>query len=156
MATIVTATVIRWKVEDSQEEAQTYYDDEQQVSVYLGDDDAADSSLQVMIIGQYILDQADDEKEFRELLEAARDGLLQVTNVAKQALHPPSVPPRRPEEKKPKRSGKTRKEKAGHPLRARLRARRHVQLPGFSPRRKRGHLVAKAPSLRLQQPRDYG
>jgi hypothetical protein len=104
MPAIVTATVIRWKVEEeeSEEEARTVYDDEKQVSTYVGD--ATGSSLEVMIIGQYILDEAeDDEDELVELLKAARDGLLQVTQIKTQEVNPPPAPPRRPAEKKLRR-----------------------------------------------------
>jgi hypothetical protein len=108
MPAIVTAIVIRWEVEEGQEP--TFYD-EKSVSMYVGD--AEEGSLEVRLIGQYILEEAEeDEDEIGELLEAARDGLLQVTNIEKREVKPPSAPPRHPGmPEEPKRKHQARKRK---------------------------------------------
>ena len=106
MPAIVTATVIRWEVED--EEEPTFYN-EKLVSTYVGEAD--DGSLEVMIIAKYILEEASEEDQILELLEAARDGLLQVTNIEKREVKPPSAPPRHPAPEEPKRKRRERKRK---------------------------------------------
>jgi hypothetical protein len=108
MPAILTATVMRWEVEeDEEEEEELTFAGETPVSMYVGD--VEDSQLEVMIVGKYILDGAAAGLDLRELLEAARDGLLQVTNVDKREVTPPPVPLRHtgaPAVSKPRRQGK--------------------------------------------------
>lgn len=84
MPMIVSAIVLRWDYEGC-------YVSETPVNMYVGD--AADDALKVLIIGKYILDQAKDhDDKIRELIEDARDGLLQVTKIEKQDVAPPPMP----------------------------------------------------------------
>ena len=98
MPAILTATVIRWRVEG--DPPVVAYGDEGQVRLYTSDGSERAGSSEVMIIAQYILDSAKRAEKDRgdvvvELLQNARDGLLEVTDVDRREVRPPPVPPKR-------------------------------------------------------------
>jgi hypothetical protein len=88
MPALVTATVLRWDVDWDCEPPDVYFGDSETVRIYVADgEEAGEVSA---IIGQYIIEHEGDEKE---LLQAARDGLLQVIDIYRAKVTAPAVPP---------------------------------------------------------------
>jgi len=86
MPAIVSATVIRWKVEQEGQKRIVVFDSSERIHTYVESSENASSA----IIAAYILKQAGREAE---LLEAARDGLLEVIGIECLEVKPPAVPP---------------------------------------------------------------
>ena len=93
MPAIVTATVLEWKVDRSGQKPVVEFVSSTPISLYLGDGThTTDFSA---IIAAYILKNPNEERQ-KELLKAARDGLLQVTGLSRSEVVPPAVPPPEP------------------------------------------------------------
>jgi hypothetical protein len=87
MTALVTATVLRWEVKKGQP-ATVHFVDSTPIKMVVGD--GANSADVTPVIAEYIL-KANAGKH-KELLEAARDGLLQVTEMSRVPLTKPAVP----------------------------------------------------------------
>jgi hypothetical protein len=90
MPAVVTATVIRWEV--NQESLKTIepfveYVDAKNITFYVEGSEETEASA---IIAEYMKSASAEEKEM--LLEAARVGLLQVVGVTRWPITPPGVP----------------------------------------------------------------
>jgi hypothetical protein len=106
MPALVTATVLRWDVDWDYEPPDVYFVDSESVTIYVADgQEAGDVSA---IIGQYIIEHEGDEKE---LLQAARDGLLQVIDIYRANVTAPAVPPHAHKPKKKRGTPKTTESK---------------------------------------------
>jgi hypothetical protein len=91
MAAIVSATVVRWAVDQDTQPPTVQYFSSEYISIY---GDGSDAEVSTAIIAAYILQKP--EGEHAELLADARDGLLEVTGIYRLNVKPPPVPPRRP------------------------------------------------------------
>jgi hypothetical protein len=97
MPALITATVLRWDVDWDCEPPNVYFVDSESVTIYVADgEEAGEVSA---IVGQYIIEHEGDEKE---LLQAARDGLLQVIEIYRAKVTAPAVPPHTHKPKKKK------------------------------------------------------
>jgi hypothetical protein len=90
MPAIVSATVLQWKVDRNGGTPIVEFASSKPISVYVGDG-TNDTDVSA-IIAEYILKAPNAAKE-KELLKAARDGLLQVTGLNRLEVVPPAVPP---------------------------------------------------------------
>ena len=93
MPAIVNATVVLWKkVEPANAEPKVVYADAKLVTVYVVDES---EDTDAAIIAAYILEFKDEKTADEKLamLQAARDGLLQVIGVERLLVTPPPVPP---------------------------------------------------------------
>lgn len=88
MTALVTATVLRWEVKGNP--ATVHYVDSTPIKMVVGD--GVNSADVTPVIAEYIL-KANGSK-YKALLEAARDGLLQVTEMSRIPLTKPAVPPK--------------------------------------------------------------
>ena len=95
MPAIVSATVVRWKVEKEDNKRVVVFDSSERIHTYVGTSDGDTSA----IIAAYILAHPGKEKV---LLEDAQAGLLQVIGIERLEVTPPEVPPNVP---RPKTSG---------------------------------------------------
>jgi hypothetical protein len=92
MPAIVSAAVLRWAVDRDRQPPIVNFVGRKTVSLYAADgNESGDVSG---IIGQYILDSP--QAQHAALLQAARDGLLQVIEVKRTNVTPPAVPPLAP------------------------------------------------------------
>jgi hypothetical protein len=93
MPAIVTATVLEWKVDRSGQKPVVEFVSSTPISIYVGDGThTTDFSA---VIAAYILKNPNGERQ-KELLKAARDGLLQVSGLVRTEVVPPAVPPPEP------------------------------------------------------------
>ncbi len=88
MAALVTATVLRWAVRAGKTPT-VYFVDSTPIKMVIGD--AVNSADITPVIAEYILKT--NGAKYKELLEAARNGLLQVTEMSRVPLTTPAVPP---------------------------------------------------------------
>jgi high-affinity K+ transport system ATPase subunit B len=96
MAVIATGTVVLWEVVGVPPNDRVKYKSDKVVTVYLTDDD---NDAAVAIIAKYTLDEVDAAGTpaqkliiARALLNAAREGLLAATGIARATVTPPSAP----------------------------------------------------------------
>jgi hypothetical protein len=88
MALIVSATVIRWGLKAGAP-PKVVFETEEEISLYTsGDGTEPPGAHDVKIMAEYILKHG----ALKELLTAAREGLLKVTDVKIRVIHPPPVP----------------------------------------------------------------
>ncbi|HEU5276258.1 MAG TPA: hypothetical protein VFU97_21560 [Xanthobacteraceae bacterium] len=88
MTALVTATVLRWEVKG--EPAAVHFVNSTPIKMVVGD--GASSADVTPVIAEYILKAKESDQ--KKLLEAARDGLLQVTEMSRVPLTKPAVPPK--------------------------------------------------------------
>jgi hypothetical protein len=86
MPAIISATVVHWKVEDSE----VVFEDSKRVHMYVEDD--AEEAAAPEIIAEYIIKS--DKGKRDELLAASRDGLLEVLDIYRLELRRPPLPTR--------------------------------------------------------------
>jgi hypothetical protein len=91
MAAIVSATVVRWAVDQDTQPPTVQYLSSEYNYIYC---DGSDAEVSSAIIAAYILQKP--EGEHAELLADARDGLLEVVGIYRLNVNPPPVPPQRP------------------------------------------------------------
>jgi predicted aconitase len=102
MAVIATGTVVRWVVVGAPPNDRVKHESDTVVTVYLTDDD---SDAAVALIAKYTHDEIDKFAvgppphnpsqtliKAKELLDAARQGLLEATGITRAMVTPPSVP----------------------------------------------------------------
>lgn len=102
MAVIATGTVVLWEVVGVAPDERVKHKSDTVVTVYLTDDD---SDAAVALIAKYTLDEIDKVAhgpppnnppaqltKAKELLDAARQGLLEATGITRAMVTPPSVP----------------------------------------------------------------
>jgi hypothetical protein len=90
MPTLVTATVLYWTVNRKAGAPPTVtLSDSSPIRWLVAD--GGNSADTTPIIAKYILDA--DKKNWPDLLAAARDGLLQITDIHRTPVTTPSVPP---------------------------------------------------------------
>jgi hypothetical protein len=102
MAAIVTGTVVRWKVVGANTvNERVKHVSDKEVSVYVGDGSEEDDVS--AILAKYILDEVGDAPAqgevpanvlatARELLIAARNGLVRVSGIKRATVTPPPAP----------------------------------------------------------------
>jgi hypothetical protein len=91
MPAIVSATVLEWKVVDPGGRTPVVeFVSSTLISIYVGD--GTNDTDVAAITAAYILENPNEENE-KDLLKAARDGLLQVTGLNRLEVVPPAVPP---------------------------------------------------------------
>jgi hypothetical protein len=98
MAVIATGTVVLWKVVGVAPNDRVKHESDTVVTVYLTDDD---SDAAVALIAKYTLDEIEKAvpppnsaklDKAKELLNAARQGLLEATGITRAMVTPPSLP----------------------------------------------------------------
>jgi len=88
MPAIVTGLVVRWRVDETDKsKPKVVYASSEEISVYA---ESSEDSEVSAIIAEYILQQKGDEVA---LLQAARNGLLEVVGIERLTVRPPPVPP---------------------------------------------------------------
>jgi hypothetical protein len=91
MSTLVTATVLRWAVEQTGEKQIVCFKESTPITVVVSD--TVSNTDAGPVLAEYILKNKNKSEEF---LQAARDGLLQVVGMSRVPLTAPAVPPCQP------------------------------------------------------------
>jgi hypothetical protein len=100
MPAIVLGTVVRWIVDWDSEPPTVNYSSSKPISAYVADgsDESNDRSA---LIAKYILESEDKDKQ--ELLAEALYGLLQVIDIRRVSVVPPTVPPLKRKKRQPEK-----------------------------------------------------
>jgi hypothetical protein len=98
MPVIVTGTVVLWKVVGVAPDERVKYESDKVVTLYMTDDD--NDAAVAALIAKYTLDEVNSAggtpahqlAKAKDLLNAARQGLLQATGITRATVTPPANP----------------------------------------------------------------